>query len=505
MTRPTPPCGGNRRACFTTGSIMRHVLVMTGTGTVGLMAVFAVDVLNMVYISHLDDTALTAAIGFAGGVIGLQIAVCIGLTIGIGASTARAIGAGRHEEARSIASSAVAVTLVLTLALGLLTMLGAHSILTLFGAHGAALEAATTYLQLVSPALPLIYAGMASSSLMRVVGDAKGSMHITLMGAVIAAVLDPVLIFGMHEGLAGAAISTIVSRLIVALTGLRGALQHDMLALPKLARIWPDTRHVTAIALPATLTNLATPAGGVYVTRAMSGFGLSAVAGQASIERMAPLLFSLVFALTGSIGPIIGQNLGAGRHDRVQQTLEASLKLVVASVCLTWVCLALGQNLVVWIYDAHGDAAALIHLFCSWTVASYLFVGMLFVANSAFNNLGFPLYSTAFNWGRATLGTIPFVLLGARFGPAGVQLGQALGAVLFGSAAVLTAFRVTRKLKTSAAPARQNCVPVSDVPTTSAEAAMAELDDVESASTFCPDNRDDAHAQTDHGRTQRPA
>lgn len=106
MNRPSPP-GGRHKACFTTGSIMRHVLVMAGTGAIGLMAVFAVDMLNMVYISHLGNTALTAAIGFAGAVIGLQIAVSIGLTIGISAATAREIGAGRADE--GIASSALTV------------------------------------------------------------------------------------------------------------------------------------------------------------------------------------------------------------------------------------------------------------------------------------------------------------------------------------------------------------------------------------------------------------
>ena len=77
----------------------------------------------------------------------------------------------------------------------------------------------------------------------------------------------------------------------------------------------------------------------------------------------------------------------------------------------------------------------------------FLFVGCLFVANSAFNNLGFPLLSTVFNWGRATLGTIPFVTLGAWMWQAeGVLYGQMAGALIFGLAALLTAFRVVGRL-----------------------------------------------------------
>ena len=83
----------------------------------------------------------------------------------------------------------------------------------------------------------------------------------------------------------------------------------------------------------------------------------------------------------------------------------------------------------------------------------WFFIGLLFVANAAFNNLGFPLLSTLFNWGRATLGTMPFALLGADLGgPKGALVGSALGSCLFGIAAILTAFRTVGKLERSPAP-----------------------------------------------------
>jgi hypothetical protein len=77
----------------------------------------------------------------------------------------------------------------------------------------------------------------------------------------------------------------------------------------------------------------------------------------------------------------------------------------------------------------------------------WLFLGAIFVANAAFNNLGFPLLSTLFNWGRATLGTLPFVTIGtARFGPEGGYVGLILGSALFGAGAVITAYYVTARL-----------------------------------------------------------
>ena len=79
---------------------------------------------------------------------------------------------------------------------------------------------------------------------------------------------------------------------------------------------------------------------------------------------------------------------------------------------------------------------------------SYIFNVAVFVANAAFNNLGFVLYSTVLNWGRSTLGLIPFIWLGAHFYVArGVLAGYGLGVVIFGVAGVWMCFRVLARLK----------------------------------------------------------
>ena len=83
--------------------------------------------------------------------------------------------------------------------------------------------------------------------------------------------------------------------------------------------------------------------------------------------------------------------------------------------------------------------------------SSYIFNGAIFVANAAFKNLGFVLYSTALNWGRATLGVVPFIWVGAHYyGAKGVLAGYGLGVVLFGVMGVWTCFGVLDKLRRQA-------------------------------------------------------
>jgi Na+-driven multidrug efflux pump len=95
------------------------------------------------------------------------------------------------------------------------------------------------------------------------------------------------------------------------------------------------------------------------------------------------------------------------------------------------------------LFSATGVTRDLIYLFCGPLTLLFFFNGVIFVSNAVCNNLGRPFWSTLVNWGRHTLGTIPFVLgLGQLYGAPGVLVGQALGGVIFGGIAWWLALRV---------------------------------------------------------------
>jgi Na+-driven multidrug efflux pump len=119
---------------------------------------------------------------------------------------------------------------------------------------------------------------------------------------------------------------------------------------------------------------------------------------------------------------------------------------MATAVTLAWLLLALLQAPLAHAFSLQGVAAEMLHAFCTWLAASFYFAGGLFVANAVFNNLGRPLWSTGFNWARATLGTIPFAWWGSQYGPVEVLAGQAVGFALFGSAAMWVAWKLTSAL-----------------------------------------------------------
>jgi len=440
------------RAIFLHGSIMRHVAVMTATGSVGLVAVFVVDLLNLFYISLLGQAELAAAIGYAGTVQFFTTSVAIGIMIAGSAVVSRALGAGRRDQARAFATTAVVYMLVAMLALTLVSLPLIDPILRVLGATGATQEIARRYLVMVTLSTPLLGIGMIASGLLRAAGDASRAMWVTLGGGLLTAVLDPILILWLDFGVDGAAMVAVVARLFMAAYGLHACLRaHRLLCRPTLSLVRQHLAPISAIAIPAILTNVATPIGNAYITAALAPYGDSAVAAWAVIGRIIPVAFGPLFALTGAVGPILGQNLGGRRFDRLHETVKASLILTTLYVSIVWGLLAVSRNAIASVFGLTAEGQAIVAIFCLLAAGSFIFLGALFVANAAFNNLGAPLLSTAFNWGRATLGTIPLVWLGSHLaGAQGVILGQAVGAIAFGVAAVVAAFRLVRKIAAAA-------------------------------------------------------
>ncbi len=437
------------RAVFLTGSLMRHVTRMSLTTSIGLMAIFAVDFVDMVFIAMLGNDALAAAVGYAGTLLFFTNSVNVGLSIAAGALVARELGGGRGDRARHYATSVAMLGVMFGILVSGIVLFNLSFFLSLLGAEGEVLRLAARYVSIILPTMWVMALAMAGMAVLRAHGDARRSMMATIYGGVANAVLDPILIFAVGLGLDGAAIASVIARLCMLVFALGPAIRvHRAFARPSMRQVAQDFQAVRGIAVPAVLTNIATPVGNAIVIREVAQFGTDAVAGMAIIARLMPVAFSVVFALSGAIGPIVGQNFGAGQYDRVKETFLAGVKFTGVYVLLMAAVLFVLRAPIADLFQAQEETRSLIYLFCGPLALASFFNGVIFVSNASFNNLGHPIYSTWVNWGRHTLGTWPFAVAGAYVaGAPGVLLGQAFGGVIFALVCWVLVRRVVSGLK----------------------------------------------------------
>lgn len=454
--------GPGAEAKFVEGNLLRHIAVMSLSASVGLMAIFVVDLINMVYISWLGDPDLTAAIGYAGAVMFFTTAIGIGLSIGVTVLVAQAVGARDADLARQRSTVGLALGAGLGVAFTMVVWVLLPQIVDLIGATGRTAEEALNFLRIYTLSQPLLIAAILGAAILRAYGEARRAMMVTVWGAVALAVLDPVLILWLDLELTGAAIAGAGSRSVMLAVALWPVWRRIGGFAPITADAMADfLRPFAAISAPAILTQMATPVGQALITRMVGVYGEPAVAGMAIAGRLTPVAFAMIFALSGALGPIVGQNLGAGRMDRVARVFRDSILFTAVVIGAVSLALFLFRAPLADLFKAEGATRDLVYLFCGPLSLLFFFNGLIFVSNALCNNLGRPFWSTLVNWGRHTLGTVPPAMwLGGVWGAQGVLIGQAVGGVVFGLIAVWMGWYAIRHPRGRGIPVARSLEPV---------------------------------------------
>ena len=379
----------------------------------------------------------------------LGASVTIGISIAVSTVVAQALGEENEPRAQRYATHGLIYSLAWTITITIVTLVYAEELLSLIGASGDTLALAVNYFRIVGASLPILGLAIAANSLLRAVGAVKLSMWSTIIGGVVNAVIDPILIFGVGLGLTGAAIASVISRITVAVISLYSLTKtHGLIVRPVWSELMQDFKALSAIALPSILTNLSGPASAAFATAQMARFGTDAVAAASVIGRLTPVAFAGLYGLSGAVGPVASQNMGAKQFHRVRESLTASGKFVVLYVIPVSLLMFLAQDWLIGIFNLKDEAAELLRFYATFVVGSYILFGLQLSANPLFTALRHPGFATLSNIVRDLVLAIPLIfLLSSEFGSRGVLAGQALANALAGVLAFATAYWMSGKVE----------------------------------------------------------
>ncbi len=428
---------------FLTGSTMGHVIRMSATGAFGITFVFLVDAANLFWLSQIGQPKLVAAIGFAYAIQFFSVSVGVGLMIAVTALVSKSIGQGQRQLARKYAGAGIAISAIVQCLVGLIILIFSDQFIQFSGAKGETASVAVRYLRLTVMSLIPMAVGLTCSAALRAEGLGAKAMYVTLISGILLMIVDPILILGLGWGLDGAAMGLVLFRFTLAGVGLFfAAHQHKLIAMPTVSEIYKTTQHYFRIAAPAIMTQMAMPAGNYFLTRVMAPFGDEAVASWAVVARLTALAFGGIFALSGAIGGIFGQNFGARQFNRLVSTYRDALIFCLIYTLCVWGIFYTITPYIVTSFGLQKEGKDILNAFTFIGVGSYIFIGGLFVSNAAFNNLGKPLRSAVLNWIKDGVLSWPLAIwISASFGAAGVIYGQAAAGIMIGAFASLWGWR----------------------------------------------------------------
>lgn len=440
-------------ARFTQGSVAQHIVVTASTSALSLFAIFLVDILTLVYVSMLHDPVLLAAVGIAKVLLFFNSALTTGLIIAATAVLSERIG---HRAARSVPRLTASLMLMVVMVSGLGAALQLALVVPIthwLGAEAATYDAARSFIWLTLPFTVLQAVMQMSAQMLRTTGDNRRALAVVLSAAATLAVADPFFIFVLDLGLKGAGIAFAVSAGVSASIGVYWVRRRIGLVFTrnlKLLRL--HAGRTFRLALPAMAANLATPVGLAYLVASLSTFGTSALAAMTVLDRVLQFSYCAFFALPGALAPVLGQNIGANRDDRVRSAIVFSRRMVVFYGLAVWLVLILCGGMIADLYQLGAEARAVLIAFCWWGGGLWVVIGLDFVAIAVFITMNKSWWVAVFAWLRATAGTVPFVLAGTHwFGSSGALPGMFAGNAVIALISIATASLTAKRFYTGRA------------------------------------------------------
>jgi putative MATE family efflux protein len=406
---------------LTSGPVGAHLRRQAVPFSLGLVAIFSFEAIDLFFISRLGNAPL-AAVSFTFPVIWLIYGLGMGFEIGAASCISRAIGRRDQGAARRLATdTAVLASLVLAI-VGLLGLATIDPLFSRLGATPRLMPLIHDYMGIwfwVAPTDACLWTSLAA---IRARGNSRLEAKLITLAALLNLVLDPVLIFGLfgfpRMEIRGAALATLLSNgAVLAFTLLYLAGRQKIFANPIAPwnAILASWRHMLVVGVPAIISNAIIPLSNAIVVAMVATYGVEAVAGFGVAMRIEPMVLIPFYALAAVSSPFFGQNFGAGQFGRLFEARRQITRFcTVFGIAVAASMAVLAQPVSGIFTQAENIRGVAVHYLwlVSWAYGAH---GLVMACNSAFNGTGRPLPAMLISAARVILLFLPLALLGRHW------------------------------------------------------------------------------------------
>lgn len=421
------------------GPVGKHLVEMTLPTLFGIFTMMAQTFADAYFIGRVGDREL-AALSFAFPILMIVTSVAIGLGAGTSSVVARAVGSHNHRRARRLATDSLMLSFGVTATICIIGVATIGSLFRLMGAPEDMIPLITSYMTILYSGVPFVVVGMVGISSMRATGETRLPGKLMVMASIGSVVLDPLLIFGLGPfpalGLNGAAMAALISRGAMCIGALY-LMYHrlDLLSFNppdpgELKKSWVDILHV---GIPAAGTNVIIPIATGVITAMIARYGPEAVAGFGVASRIESVTLVVFYSMSAIIGPFVGQNMSAGKADRIFLALRLCVLFCIGFGLVIAALLGLGSLWLPLLFSDNPQVTSVAALFLWIAPISYGTYGMVMVMNASFNGMGKPLPAVMVSVARMAVIYVPLAIVGNLFfGVAGIFAAYAMANIISG-------------------------------------------------------------------------
>lgn len=439
---------------LTTGSPLKLIIAFTFPAFLGMLFQQFYNVVDTIIVGKLLGIGPLAGVGATGSLNFMVLGFCMGICNGFAIPVAQKFGAGDQVELRKFVANSLWLVAIIALVLTVPVCVYCRPILRVMNTPEDVFEYAYQYIFIIFLGIPAALLYNILAAILRSLGDSKTPVLFLALSSVLNIGLDIISIKLWGMGVDGTALATVISQ------GVSGVIcffymkkRFTVLQMSREERR-PDgakMKRLCYMGIPMGLQYSITAIGSLVIQATMNGFGSVAVAGATAANRINGFLTCPIEALGASMAPYVGQNLGAGKLDRVSRgVIDASLCGFVSSGVLYVIIWLYGAQLTGIFLDAPDPAVTAYAVeFLRIVGAGYCLLTLVNVVRFSIQGLGFSVLAILSGVMEMIARCFAGLVIAPHIGFAAVAMGHPL-AWLFADIFLIPAFLLCRKKVASA-------------------------------------------------------
>ncbi|MBS6398175.1 MAG: MATE family efflux transporter [Clostridiales bacterium] len=441
---------------FGKGSMAANIMSMAVPMTVAQVLNILYNLVDRMYIGHIPGASSLAltGVGLTFPIVSMVMAFANLFGMGGAPLCSIARGEGKLEEAEKIMQNAFWMLLMTGVVLTAGFLLLRHPLMYAFGASDETYPYADAYLTIYLLGSIFVMVGLGMNPFINSQGFGKVGMVTVAMGAAVNIILDPIFIFGLHMGVQGAALATVIAQMCSALwvlwflTGKKAILR---LRLGKPRVDWQIVKRIVSLGTATFVMSFTNSIVQVVCNRQLQIYGGDLYVGVMTIlNSVREVLVMPVMGLVNGAQPVIGFNYGAKEYRRVKQGIRFMTTACILYTCAAWILTLAEPELFIRIFNdeealvSAGVGAIHIYFF------GFCFMALQFSGQSTFQALGEAKYAIFFSIFRKVVIVVPLTLLLPLLpgvGLYGVFLAEPVSNLIGGCASFFTMLAVVWRRK----------------------------------------------------------
>lgn len=287
-----------------------------------------------------------AALGASDWLNWMMLGIVQGFTQGFAIKMAQDFGAGDYAHLRKVIGNSAILSALFSIILVIAGILAAKPVLNLLQTPVDIMPSSLLYIYIMFAGIPIVMLYNLLACILRSLGDSKTPLHAMIIASITNIVLDVLFVFGFQWGIAGAAIATLIAQVLSSVFCFWHIRKLDILKLSKSdfklenRLLW----HLLYLGSPMAFQNAIIAVGGMVVQFVVNGFGVIFIAGFTATNKLYGLLEIAATSYGYAIITYVGQNLGAGKKDRIKQGMRSALVIAtITSIVIAVLMLLFGK------------------------------------------------------------------------------------------------------------------------------------------------------------------